>query len=633
MRELTGASRAIVSAWLAGAVALHFYWAGFGFPEPLQLAALHLMLFVPPVFVLFPARARDLASPPGVTDWILAALAVLPGLYAYLHYGDVYARSTFITPLPEVVKLLGTLMVLLVLEAVRRALSIVLALLAVVALAYLWFCDLLPGMWHYRNLPLNQIVEIQYWMVDSAMFGSLTRICASLIAAFLIFGAVMQTSGMGRLFTNFGARIAGNYSGGPAKVAVISSGLFGTMSGSSVANVVVSGSITIPMMKRIGFTPALASGIEAAASVGGPLMPPLMGAAAFVMSETTGIPYLTIIGSAALIAVIYYAALLINVHFEAKRHGIAAIPAEEMPRRRDILADLHLVIPLAVLVFMLLAQFSPYMAAFWCTLLTIAVSWLRRHTRMGPARILAAMVSAGQTICIVAVSVAAAGIITAALTQTGLVLAITGIIRTVAGDSFPALVVLIALACLVMGMGIPTTPAYIITAAIGAPLLVEHGVPLLDAHLFVFYFAVLADVTPPVAGATYAAAAIGKAPPLRAGFQAFRLAIGGFLCGIAVCFDHALTLGGSLADTVAITVALVTGITLISAGIVGWFETRLHALMRPVLILLGLFCGLGYVVPSWERAILGLVVVGVLALLALRLRRPAQSPSPLKDPA
>ncbi|MCR8547483.1 TRAP transporter fused permease subunit [Salipiger sp. P9] len=625
MRELKGPALLVVTTWLSLAVLVHFYWAGFGFPEPLQLAALHVLAFLPPVFLLFPWRKAATPRPPALLDWALAALAIVPPLFVYLHFAEIYRRSTFLSPLPEGALPLGLVMIVLVIEAVRRALSAVLAGLVAVSLLYLWICDLLPGMWNYRDLPLKQIVEIQYYMVDSGVFGSLTRISATLIAAFLIFGAVMQASGMGRLFTNVGARIAGRYSGGPAKVAVISSGLFGTMSGSSVANVVVSGSITIPMMKKIGFRPALASAIEATASVGGPLMPPLMGAAAFVMSETTGIPYLEIISAAALIAVIYFLALLVNVHFEAKRLGIGAMAEDELPTRHDLLRDLHLVIPLAVLVFMLTARFSPYIAAFWCVLLTLGVSWLRAHTRMGPKAIVAALATAGQTICIVVVAVAAAGIITATLTQTGLVLAITGIIRNVAGDNLVLMVLLLALACLVMGMGIPTTPAYIITAAVGAPLLVEHGVSMLDAHLFVFYFAVLADVTPPVAGATYAAAAIGNAPPLRAGFLAFRLAIGGFLCGIAVAFDDALTFGAPLPETVAVALAILGGITLISAGIVGWFETRLPHWLRPLLIVAGLFCGLYHAVGAWERAALAGLLIGTLTVLALRSRRLARA--------
>lgn len=615
MRSLRGKSATFVRVWVALAAALHFYYAGFGFPEPMELAALHLMLFVPPVFLLYPLASRDENDQPKWFDWGLALLAFLPSLYIYLNTHEIYERSTYITALTPLQFGLGVVMIVMTLEAVRRALSWVLAALAGIGLLYMMICHLLPGVWHYRNMPMMQIVETQYFMVDSGLYGSLTRISATLITTFLIFGAFMQASGMGRFFNNLGAMFAGRYSAGPAKVCVVSSGLFGTMSGSSVANVVVSGQITIPMMHKIGFKPTVAAAIEASSSVGGPMVPPVMGAAAFIMAETTGIPYPQIIIGASLIAVIYFAANLINVHLEGRRLGIGPTPEEDMPTWKDLLDDAHLMIPITMLTVMMIMQFSPYIAAFYSTVATVAVAALRKHTRMNLAAMWEALVDAGRTVCLLAAAVAAAGMITAALTNTGLVLALSGIISSLAGGSFTMLVLLIAVTCLIMGMGVPTTPAYIITAAIGAPLLAQHGVPLLNAHLFVFYFAVLADVTPPVAGATYAAAAIIKAPPIASGFQAMRFSIGGFLCGIAVAFDPALTLDGSLLDIVSITVAIMVGITLISGGIIGYLFAPLPLWLRPIMIGGGLLLGLAHEIPSWERAIVGVLIFAPLWLL------------------
>ena len=249
------------------------------------MASLHLLLAVPPIFLLYPAAPSSVQARPSVLDWALAAAAILPSLYIYLDPSRVYDRSPFIDEITTLELVLGTVMVVLVLEAVRRALSIVLSLLAALVIAYMFVCEMLPSVWYYRDLPYSQVVDILYLMNGSGLYGQLTGISATIVAAFLVFGAFLQGSGMGRLFQNLGTFLAGRYTGGPAKVVVVESGLFGMTSGSSVANVVVTGSVTIPEMKRMGFPPAMAGGIEAAASVGGLIMPPIMGAAAFVMAE------------------------------------------------------------------------------------------------------------------------------------------------------------------------------------------------------------------------------------------------------------------------------------------------------------------------------------------------------------
>jgi TRAP transporter 4TM/12TM fusion protein len=606
MRKLEGPVSAGVALWLAATAALHFYFLGFGFPEPLKLASLHLMLAVPPVFLLYPAGATSPTTRPSSFDWLLALGAFLPSLYIYLDPSRVYDRSPFIDPLSLVEVVLGTVLVILVLEAVRRALSIVLSLLAAVVILYLFVCEMLPGVWYYRNLPYEQVIDILYMMDGSGLYGQLTGISATIVAAFLIFGAFLQGSGMGNLFMNLGTFLAGRYTGGPAKVVVIESGLFGMTSGSSVANVVVTGSITIPEMKRMGFPPAMAGGIEAAASVGGLIMPPIMGAAAFVMAEMISVPYVDIMAAAAIGAVLYYLGIFVAVHFQAKRLGISSLPANEIATFRTILLDLHFCLPLAVLITLMALRYSPYYSAFWATIAVVVTAWMRQHSRMWPRKIFDALVDAGQTICVIAVAVTAAGIITAALTNTGLLLAFTGIIKSLAGGSLLLLVVLVAMTCLFLGMGVPTTPAYIITAAIGAPLIAEHGVaPLLSIHLFILYFAVMADATPPVAAASYAAAAIAKASPIATGFHAFRLAVGGFVVGIAFIYEPAITLDGSLFEIVTATMAIAAGIILITIAYVGYTDGPLPWWLRLALMGVGIGCALLHSVPEVYRALLG----------------------------
>ncbi len=613
MRNLVGPVRIGVGIWLATTAAIHFYFTGFGFPEPLKLATLHLMLAVPPIFLMYPATERSPQTRPSLPDWGLAAMAILPSLYIYLDPNRVYNRSPFIDPLTTVELVFGTAMVLLVLEAVRRALSAALAILAGAVIGYMMICHLLPGVWYYRNLPYPQIVDILYLMNGSGLYGQLTGISATIVAAFLVFGAFLQGSGMGRLFVNFGMFAAGRFTGGPAKVAVVESGLFGMVSGSSVANVVVTGSMTIPQMKRLGFPATLAGGTEAASSVGGLLMPPIMGAAAFVMAEMISVPYVDIIAAAAIGAVLYYFGIFVSVHFQSKRLGITALPKEEIPSIGRVLSDAHFLIPLVVLLTLLVMRFSPYFSAFWATIAVVLSGWLRKHTHMGLRAIANALVDAGQTICVLAVAVTAAGIITAGLTSTGLLLAFTGIIKSVAGDSLLLLVLLVAASCLFLGMGVPTTPAYIITAAIGAPLIAEHGVaPLLAIHLFVLYFAVLADATPPVSAASYAAAAIARANPIATGFQAFRMAVGGFIVGISFIYEPALTLHGTLPEIISATLAVAAGIFLIATGYIGFVGGKLPIWLRVLLIAIGAACALLYDISAWYRALFGAAVIAAV---------------------
>jgi len=450
-------------------------------------------------------------------------------------------------------------------------------------------------------------------MNGSGLFGMLTGISATIVATFLVFGAFLQKSGLGRIFMTFGNLVAGRFSGGPAKVSVITSALFGSTSGSSVANVVVTGSVTIPMMKKMGFEGSKAGGIEAASSVGGLIMPPVMGAAAFVMAELIQVPYLNIVKAATIGAILYFFGILVTVHFEAKRLGIKPVPKKDMPKWRDLLPDIHLVLPLIVLVTMMVMRFSAYHAAFFAAIGIVIVSWLRSHTRLNPIAIFKTFAEAGATISLIAVAVSCAGIIMAAMTHTGLLLALSGIITWIAGNSATALVVLLAISCLLLGMGVPTTPAYIITSAVGTPILAATtDASLLQIHMFVFYFAVLADATPPVAAASYAAAAIANANPIKTGAHAFRMAIGGFMAGFSFVFAPGLTLQASL-PVILITVVVLGGsITLFAMGTVGYISHRIPFILRVIVTFTGLFCALGHQICSIEsRAIIAVVLLMV----------------------
>lgn len=623
MRSLRGPVGVAVSLWTAVTVLIHLYFAALGFLEPLPQRALHLGLLVAPIFLLFPAR-RGGAPQPTALDWVLAAASLPPHFYVFFHAREILDRTAFVDPPSELEIVFGTLATLLVVEATRRALSAALAIMVALVIGYLFVCHLLPGVWYYRPLPYAQIIDILYLVNNSGLYGFLTGISAAIVILFIALGAMSQASGLGDLFHALGLVVAGRFVGGPAKVQVVGSALFGTISGSSVANVVVTGTITIPLMIRRGFRPTLAGGIEAASSVGGAIMPPVMGAASFIMAEIIGVPYIEIAKAAAIGAVLYYFGIFCTVHFEARRMGMSGLPASEIPHPRVLLRDLHLVSPIVLLVAMLGDRFSATFACVCAIAALVVVSWLRARSRLTPRRLYDALAAAGATAATLAVAVASAGIITAALVNTGLLLALSGIIKALAAGSLVKLAILLAVTCLILGMGVPTTPAYIVTAAIGAPLLADQGVGLLGAHLFVFYFAVLADATPPVAAASYAAAAIAKAPPLAVGFHAFRLAFGGFLAGFAFLWEPALLLQGSLGGIIATTLALAGGILLVAAAAAGHLGGRLPLWLRPPLAAAGLACGLLHGTPPEYRA----AVAAMLAILVMLLARRAGPASP-----
>ncbi len=643
MRVIKGRVGLGIKAWAAGATALHIYYAVTGWPEPLTLRALHFLLYLPLVFLLFPAKARSPVHPPpgddaeGSTtpdyrvdnptllDWFLAALGLLPSLYMYLNATTIYNRSEYLTPLTDTQLYLGILVILLILEGVRRALTPVLAILAAAVIFYMFVAQYLPGLWNYRAMSVDHVVETMMLINGRGIYGPLMGISATLVAIFITFGAFVRASGAGDLFSRIGEAAAGKYSGGPAKVAVISSGLFGTMSGSSVSNVASTGVVTIPLMKKLGYKSHFAGGVETSASVGGAIMPPVMGAASFLMAEITGIPYVTIIIAASLGAVLYYATMLIMVHLEAKRLNLEGIPEDQLPTWRSVFRDIHLLFPLALLFGMLMSGFSPTYSAIWAIGAAIVVTWLRPGNRIGPKRIVLALGEAGELICIVALAVAAAGIIVAGLTSTGLVIAIGSMISGVSGGQLWLAAVMVALVSLFLGMGVPTTPAYLIVSVVGAPILIELGAPMLGAHLFVFYFAIMADATPPVSIAAYTAAVIAKANALRTGFEAWKLSIGGLIVAFSFVFTPAIMWQGSVSETMMILFVNIVSVTCVSAAAIGFWIQKVPAAIRVVALGLGIALAFSYPFDLSIRAIAAVSIAALMILVAFATREKTMS--------
>lgn len=612
MRELKGPVGIAVAVWSAIAVLFQLYTAYIGYLEPREQRSLHLLWFLPLIFLLYPATKSSPKSRPSIIDGVLAVLAIAPNLYSYLEAERINLRLEGVDPVLTAEVVFGTIATVLVIEALRRAVTPVLAGLLGIIIAFLFTTEYLPGFFNYRDIPYPEIVEWMYLVNGAGMFGTITGISATMVAIFIAFGAFVEGTGMGRLFNNLGARVAGRQAGGPAKVATITSCLFGTMSGSSAANVFATGSFTIPMMKKLGYRPSFAGGVEAAASVGGQIMPPIMGAGAFVMAEITNIPYSQIIVAALLGAICYFFMIFIQVHLEARKNALKSLDESEIPSWKEIIKDLHLVVPVAVLMILLTMRFSPHFAAFYSILCSLAVSFLRRHTRLGPVALFNLLARAGANIAGVAVACVGAGMIVTGLTATGLVVSFGSLVTAISGDSLIIAGAVLAVTTLLMGMGVPTTAAYVITSSIGAPILIsEFGVPVLAAHLFVFYFSILADATPPVSIASFAAASIAKSNPIYTGVEAFRLAAAGFLIGFSYLFTPSLMLQGPWDEILGQILINLGGLLALAAAFTGYLSSPLPRLVRLILLVVGPTLAMLEIYPVWPRVLILAVILGV----------------------
>ncbi len=646
-RRLAGFAAIFVTVMTVGLSAWHYYTAGFGLENEIAHRAIHLTVVLGLCFLVFPRQKRlpgpwewitslvlvtfylmlgfrllDAINdpiPPGaqaifiavllsiaalslpfkaydgsttripLRDWIFAALASGFSLYLLLNFHDIFIeRPGEHTPIDLMV---GVIAIAMVIEATRRTMGIFLPLLAIVTVLYGIFGPYLPGGLGHRGYSVPRVVAHLYKGTEG-IYGIPVGVVATFVFHFVLFGIMAQLTGLGQLFVNLATIAAGRFSGGPAKVSVVSSGLFGMISGSAIANTVTTGVMTIPLMKKVGFSPRFAGAVEASASCGGQVTPPIMGAAAFIMAETLGIPYNQLILVAIVPAALHYFAILYMVHLEAKRLKLSGMDASEIPSLALVLrTSWHLFLPLVVMVTLLLMQYTPFLAAFWGITLTVACSWIpklfgahgKRMTGLtvGPSALVQGFEMGAKAALGIGGACACVGFVLGITTLTGMgfkfsawVLDLSGIAAQMVSSidvfqwwNLNQITILFGLlftaaACIVMGSGVPTTPTYIILAAIVAPALAQLGVPQLATHFFVFYYGVLADVTPPVALAAFAAAGIARSEPMRTGTTAFRLSMGKVLVPFAFVYTPALlfidfTWSAFLIALVSITVAVV----------------------------------------------------------------------------
>lgn len=537
-RRLTGFDAHVVY-WIAVAFSLfQLYTAMFGMFAPQLQRSIHLSFAFVLVFLLY-GWTKQASDKLAWHNYLFAAFTAYIGLYLTINYVRLIESAGDYSQMDMIIGICGTL---LTLEAARRVVGLPIVIVASSFLLYAYFGSYLPGFLSHRGFSIERIVAHMYFTTEGIL-GIPLGVSATFIFLFVLFGAFLEKTGIGKLFIDIADAIAGWASGGPAKVAVITSALEGTVSGSSVANTVGSGSFTIPMMKKLGYRPEFAGAVEASASTGGQIMPPVMGAAAFLMAEFLGMPYIEIAKAAAIPACLYFAGIFIEVHFEAKRCGLVGKAWNEIPRFMTVLKERgHLFVPLIAIIYVLTEGFTPSLAALTGLGLSVVAGALKKETRMSIPEIFAALEAGARGALGVAIACATAGIIVGVVTLTGLGLKMANGLIDLAGGNLFLTLVFTMITSLILGMGVPTTANYVITSTMAAPAIVLLGVPKLAAHLFVFYFGIIADLTPPVALAAYAGAGIARANPFWTGVTSTKLAIGAFVVPYIFVYNPAMLL-------------------------------------------------------------------------------------------
>jgi len=658
-RQVTGIAAIIVTILACSLSAFHIYTAGFGMLMDMKHRAVHLTVVMTLIFLLYPSRKddrtrrRDMAGdvstaligavilafglgsilhlhflltvlvfPAGFgfiaytrrvklyrqagipyVDIVLAVLGASVSMYILVSYEQIVGRAGMPTTLDLV---FGLLAILLVMEAARRAIGWDLPVLAVLCLIYAYFGPYMPGFLAHRGYSVKRIIEHMY-LGTEGIYGIPLGVVATYVFHFVLFGIFVTKTGLGQLFIDIAMAIAGRSTGGPAKVAIISSGLLGSINGSSIANTVTTGSFTIPLMKRMGYSPRFAGAVEAAASTGGQITPPIMGAAAFIMAEMIGVRYIKIAAAATIPAILHYLGIGVMVHLQAAKDGLRGLPKEELPDIKRCLMDRgHLLLPLFIVIYLLVTGRSPFLAAFWGIISSILVSCLRKGTRLSLSQIKDALEWGARSALSIGAACACVGFIVGTATLTGLGLSFANMTVNFAratagflshldflntgllahGDLFFTLLYTMA-ACTILGSGLPTTATYIILSMIAAPALgQDFQIPRLVSHMFVLYYGVLADVTPPVALAAYAGAGLAGSNPFRTGFTAFKLALAKAVVPFAFVYSPMLLIQGFQWRAGLISISsCALGVVALGIGAVGHLSGKLAVWERILMIL------------------------------------------------
>ena len=569
-RELPGRWGFAVRLGMA-ATAAYYVWASTVGVVSLQyyrgIAVLYSMV-VP--LLLYKGFARDRQDRPTVIDLLLALGATASVVYWMVEHEAMAYRAGDYTSLDVAMGVVATVVAI---EAARRVLGLDMALCAIVPIFYALFGHYLPYIIGHRGYSLRRIVEYVY-LTSDGIFGIMAQVLAEFIIPFVAFGAFLERAGVAKFFVDISLAGLGRIAGGPAQASVVSSALMGTISGSPIAETVTKGPITIPLMKRAGFPPHIAGAVEPAASTAAAIIPPVMGAGAFVMSEMTGIPYLEIIKVAAIPGILYFVSVGVMIYFESRKLGLRGLSPDDLPVGREVWArGWYLFLPVAVLIGVLMIGYSPQIAALYGMLSTIAVSWIRRETRMGPVEIWLALADTGKNCLFVAALTGCVGVLIGVLSLTGIVIRFPYMLVELAGQSILITIALIACATLVLGLPLPITATYLIVAVVAVPALVKLGVPILSAHLLIFWLSLDSNITPPVALGPFAAAAIAQSDPMKTGWSCFRFAKIIYVMPLLFAYTHIL-LTGTMAENIGAVASATLGTILFSIMSTGCFYIR-----------------------------------------------------------
>ncbi len=603
-RSLTGIPARILFVVGIGMSLFHLWYNSFGVISEVERNAAHFSFILLMGFFIYPLSKKHPGRTLGV-DVVLALLGCAAGLYLIFFEDALHARNQ--VPILRDLIFAG-LSIVLLLEITRRCTGWLIPILSLFLLSYVTFLGPhFSGLMQFRGVTYERLLYRMYFAPDG-IFGSIATISSTYVFLFILFGAFLLRSGAGDFVLKLAMSLMGRSIGGPAKMAVVASGLMGSISGSAVANTVSTGSLTIPLMKRTGFRPHFAGGVEAAASTGGQLMPPIMGAGAFIMAEWTRIPYLHIIGVATIPALMYFMSVIFMIHLRAQRRGLTPPKDSEIPRTRDVLREgWPFIIPIAVLIGLLMYGFTPTYAASIAIVSVVAASWLRKETRMGLGAIAEALYLGAKNMVSTGVVLLCAGIIVGIVLMTGMGTVFSIVAMDLSGGNLFLMIILVALASLILGMGLPVTAAYIVLAVLAAPAMQMMGISLLAAHMLIFWYSQDSNVTPPVALAAYTAAGIAGSKPLQTGWESWKLAKGLYLIPLLFCYTPILFEG-----------PLWLVIEAAASGLVGLFAFAILSegyFFRPAGIVMRLSFGLVTVLSFWP----GYVTNGVGFLLFLAL--------------
>ena len=588
-RELSGApfQLFVVTAF---ALSIFQIWAViWGRLNPINQMAIHLAFILALTFMVYGYSKKDGGCQrPTWVDYICMIMAFGAGIYFTIRAAWIAERIPIMHPLTNMDIFIGLVFVLLSIEAARRTIGFPIIIIIFIGLAYALGGHQLNGILAHRMFPPVEVLDDIAFSFNG-LWGSPLSVAASFVFMFMLFGAFLNHAGAGTFFFQLSSAIAGRSRGGAAKVAVLASALFGSISGSPTANVVTTGSFTIPVSKRTGYRSSFAAAVEAAASTGGSILPPIMGSSAFLMAAVTQMSYVTIVIAALIPGILYYVSLLIMVHFEALRLDLPRTAKEDVPHITDVLkTGWFYFIPLSVLVLFLMQGYSPSQTGFYGIVSIIMVSWFRKKSRMGLRKIIAAMVDGARSSIPVTTACAAAGLVIAGIMSTGLGGKLTSIVLGVTDGMLIPTLLLVMVICIVLGMGMPVAAAYILTAMLAAPALIELGVSTMSAHLFIVYFSIFSAITPPVAVAAFAAAGIADSNPNRVGFEAVRLGSVGFIVPFMFVLEPALLMEGSTIQVIISIITAIIGVITLAAGVIGWLMTSATIIERIVLIAGGL---------------------------------------------